>query len=170
MVNIVLDAFDADITLSEMALLKGKIFLLKGVDACAVFEMSVSLLKSMFLYQTNAEFNLSTLKYYIQNNPDFFFNPSTAQLNHPKAFGAISSADSNGLYSSDTMVLKYDFIRYLSLKLFNTINGVDLFVNIDELLEDISSKLNQVMKKNMDILKYNDLIYGTNPNLMSNGL
>ena len=168
MVNIVLDAFDADITLSEMALLKGKIFLLKGIDACAVFEMSVSLIRSMFLYQTNAEFNLSTLKYFIHTNPDFFFNPANAQLNNPKAFGAIASADANGLYSSDTMVLKYDFIRYLSLKLFNTINGVDLFVNIDDLLEDISNKLNQVMKKNMDILKYNDMIYGTNPNLLSN--
>jgi len=168
MANIVLDTFDADITLSEMAVLKGKIFLLKGVDACAVYELSIGLLRSMFLYETNAEFNLSTVKYYTKSNPDFFFNPANAQLNNPKSFGAIASADSNGLYSSDKMTLKYDFIRYLALKLFNTINAVDLFVNIDELVDDITEKLKNAMKRNMAYIDQCDCIHGTNSELRTN--
>ena len=168
MANIVLDTFDSDITLTEMAILKGKIFLLKGVDACAVYEMSVQLLRSMFLYETNAEFHLSTIKYYTQSNPDFFFNPANAQLNNPKSFGAIASADSNGLYSSDKMTLKYDFVRYLSLKLFNTVNAVDLFVNLDELIDDITEKLNNAMKRNVKIIDQTDSIRGTHPALRTN--
>jgi hypothetical protein len=168
MANIVLDTFDVDVTLSEMAILKGKIFLLKGVDACAVYEMSVHLLRSMFLYETNAEFHLSTIKYYTHYNPDFYFNPANAQLNNPKSFGAIATADSNGLYSSDKMTLKYDFIRYLSLKLFNTINAVDLFVNLDELLYDITEKLNVAMRRNIKLIEQTDCIHGTHPELHTN--
>jgi len=168
MANIVLDTFDVDVTLSEMAILKGKIFLLKGVDACAVYEMSVQLLRSMFLYETNAEFHLSTIKYYTHYNPDFYFNPANAQLNNPKSFGAIATADSNGLYSSDKMTLKYDFVRYLSLKLFNTINAVDLFVNLDELLYDITEKLNVAMRRNIKLIEQTDCIYGTHPELRTN--
>jgi len=168
MANIVLDTFDTDITLSEMAILKGKIFLLKGIDACAVYEMSVGLLRSMFLYETNAEFHLSTIKYYTKSNPDFMFNPANAQLNNPKSFGAIACADSNGLYSADKMTLKYDFVRYLALKLFNSINAVDLFVNLDELIDDISEKLNHAMKRNVNYINQTDCIHGTHPGLRTN--
>jgi len=168
MANIVLDTFDTDITLSELAALKGKIFLLKGIDACAVYEMSVSLLRSMFLYETNADFHLSTIKYYTQSNPDFMFNPANAQLNNPRSFGAIASADSNGLYSSDKMTLKYDFIRYIALKLFNTINAVDLFANLDELVDDITEKLNTAMKRNVKLIEQCDCIHGTHPELRQN--
>jgi len=168
MANIILDTFDLDVTLSEMASLKGKIFLLKGVDACAVYEMSVELLRSMFLYETNSKFNLDNIKYYTNYNPDFFFNPANAQLNTPKSFGAIATADSNGLYSSDKMTVKYDFVRYLSLKLFNTINAVDLFINLDELIDDISDKLSNAMKRNMKLIENCDSIHGTHPGLTPN--
>jgi len=164
MANIVLDAFDSDI-LIESVLTQCDTFVLNGVNACAVYEMSVQLMRSIFQYDTNGN-DMCSIRYYTHYRQDFFFNPADAKLNHPKSFGAISTANSNGIYASDKMTVKYDFVRYLALKLFNTITAVDLFVNLDDLYDDISYKLTDAMEKNVDLIKDCDCIHGLHPGLI----
>ena len=48
MVELVLNELNAEITASK-GLLDGKEVLLDGIDACAVYELSVGLFKSIFL-------------------------------------------------------------------------------------------------------------------------
>jgi len=166
MADIVLDSFNTELQI-ESALTNCNTFVLNGVDACAVYEMSINLIRSMFKYNTDPEDDFCSIRYYTHYRPEFYFNPADAKLNHPKSFGAIATANSNGVYASELMTIKYDYVRYLALKLFNTITAVDLFLNLEDLLDDISYKINNAMEQNVNLIKDCDSIYGLNPGLMN---
>jgi hypothetical protein len=54
-------------------------------------------------------------------------------LNKPESAGMLGTAD---VYNPNKMLTKHDFLRYISLRLFNTIHGVDLLRNESDLLEN----------------------------------
>jgi hypothetical protein len=68
------------------------------------------------------------------------------------------------------MSLKYDYIRYLSLKLFGTQYGVYLFTNEGTLLQSLNDKIVIAMETNYDLLNSLNYIDGSNANLVSDTL
>lgn len=158
MVELILNELNTEITATK-ALIDGKIVYLGVVDACGVLEMSVNMFKTLFLYQTDSELVGQDIKYYTIYNPDFLFNPADSKLDKPQSFGAIAQMN------TDTMYLKTDFIRYLALKLFGTHYGVDLFVNEEELVQEMYDRIAVAMGINYELIDSLNYIDGTNANL-----
>jgi hypothetical protein len=158
MVELILNELNTEITATK-ALIDGKIVYLGNVDACGVLEMSVNMFKTLFLYQTDSELVGQDIKYYTIYNPDFLFNPADSKLDKPQSFGAIAQMN------TDTMYLKTDFIRYLALKLFGTHYGVDLFVNEEELVQEMYDRIAVAMGINYELIDSLNYIDGTNANL-----
>ena len=155
MVELILNELNAEIS-STSATYDLK---LAGVDAVSVIELSVNLFKTIFLYQTDTNFEQNQIKYYTIANPDFLFNPSNSKLDASNSFGAIEITDTN------LMSLKYDYIRYLSLKLFGTQYGVYLFTNEAELIQSLNDKIVIAMETNYNLLNSLNYIDGSNANL-----
>ena len=159
MVELVLTELNSEITATK-ALIDGKTVILGDVDACGVIEMSVNLLKALFLYQTDSNFDTDQLKYYTIYNPYFLFNPADSYLDKTQSFGAIAQMN------TDTMFLKDDYIRYIALKLFGTHHGVDLFVNEDELVQSLYNRIAEAMGLNYALIDSLNYIDGSNVNLL----
>jgi uncharacterized protein YjbI with pentapeptide repeats len=109
-------------------------------DATAVFYVRLSDMTDVFKYQSDAvdvnDISSTDLKYYVFHRKwpaELKINPSHAMLNKADSTGMLGSAD---VFAPDKAFVKHDFVRYLSLKLFNTIHGVDLFVNETDLHEN----------------------------------
>jgi hypothetical protein len=159
MVELVLNELNAEIT-SSNALLDGKEVLLDGIDACAVYELSVGLFKSIFLFQTDSTYNANQkIKYYTFAHPEFNALISNSKLDKPESFGEIAKLDTN------TMIISCDYIRYLALRLFGTHLGVDLFINEEDMDNDIKTKLNQCMTNNYNICQGINALDGTDGSL-----
>jgi len=156
MVELILNELNAEIS-STSATYNLK---LAGVDAVGVIELSVNLFKTIFLYQTDTNFEQNQIKYYTIANPDFLFNPSNSKLDASNSFGAIEITDTN------LMSLKHDYIRYLSLKLFGTQYGVYLFTNEGALLQSLNDKIVIAMETNYNLLNSLNYIDGSNANLV----
>ena len=112
-------------------------------SACAVFQLNVADLKSVFKYQSDA-FDVenaaeSDVKYYVYPAAwPVGVNVAHAMMQGTAADGASGAMTvEGGSYDDNRNLLKHDFVRYLSKKLFNTIFGVDLFQNENELLANI---------------------------------
>ena len=119
---------------------------LNDINACAVYELSVGLFKSMFMFQIDLNYNeTNKIKYYTFANPDFNFILSQSKLDNALSFGAIAEMNTT------TMIISIDYTRYLALNLFGTHLGIDLFVNEDALVNDINNKLNNAMTNNYNI-------------------
>lgn len=159
MVELILNELNTEITVDK-ALIDGKEVLLDGIDACAVYELSVGLFKSMFLFQTDSTYNENQkIKYYTFVNPEFNYLLSMSKLDKPESFGEIAKLDTN------TMIISCDYIRYLALRLFGTHLGVDLFINEEELDTDLKTKLNGCMANNYTICQNINAIDGTDGSL-----
>ena len=143
MVNFILHHLDADLTMNQLATLDASAATVVAGDACAVFQLAVADLKNVFKYQSDSvdisNADSSDVKYYVY--PAAWpagVNVAHAMMQGTAADGALNpmSAD-GGSYDDNRNLLKHDFVRYLSKKLFNTIFGVDLFSNETELIENI---------------------------------
>ena len=109
-------------------------------DATAVFYVRLSDMTDIFKYQSDAidvnDVNATDLKYYVFNRKwpaELKINPSHAMLNKADSTGMLGTTE---LFAESKMLVKHDFVRYLALKLFNTIHGVDLFKNETDLQEN----------------------------------
>jgi hypothetical protein len=128
-----------------------------GHDADAVFYVKLSDMHSVFKFRTpttsmnggvdislnQAVFDASSnIQYYVfrKNWPTALkLNPSHAMLDRTESSGLLTGGGGGaGTFSADKSLLKHDFIRYIALQLFNTVHGVDLFQNEDDLLENIT--------------------------------
>jgi len=160
MVELILNELNTEIT-STKALLDGKQVLLDGIDACAVYDgISVNLMKSIFLFQTDSEYEQTKkIKYYTFTNPEFNIKLSESTLDHIQANRAIVNLRNN------TMFLSNDFIRYLAQCLFGTHQGVDLFVNEEDLNNDLKNKLDNSMDQNYNLMQSINAIDGTDASL-----
>ena len=127
-----------------------------GYDADAVFYVKLSDMHSVFKFRTpttsmngGVDISLnqsvfdasSNIQYYVfrKNWPTALkLNPSHAMLDRTESSGLLTGGGGAGTFSADKSLLKHDFIRYIALQLFNTVHGVDLFRNEDDLLENIT--------------------------------
>lgn len=130
-----------------------------GYDADAVFYVKLSDMQYVFKFRTpttsmnggvdislnQAVFDASSnIQYYVfrKNWPTALkLNPSHAMLDRTESSGLLTGGGGGGgggTFSTDKSLVKHDFIRYIALQLFNTVHGVDLFRNEDDLLENIT--------------------------------
>lgn len=94
----------------------------------------------IFKYQSDSadvnDVNATDLKYYVFHRrwpAELKINPSHAMVNKAESTGMLGSTD---IFAPDKALVKHDFVRYIALKLFNTIHGVDLFANETDLQEN----------------------------------
>jgi uncharacterized protein YjbI with pentapeptide repeats len=127
-------------SLSTLALLDASSTNLESTDATSVFYVKLSNMTDLFQYQTDSldinDISASDIKYYVFNRKwptELKINPAHAMLNKPESAGMLGTAD---VYNPNKMLTKHDFLRYISLRLFNTIHGVDLLRNESDLLEN----------------------------------
>jgi hypothetical protein len=115
--------------------------------ADAVFYVKLSDMLSVFKFRTptvfDASLNLaifdasSDIQYYVFRKcwpTSLKINPSHAMLDRSESSGMLTGG---GAFAANKSLVKHDFIRYISLHLFNTIHGVDFLSNEDDLLENI---------------------------------
>jgi uncharacterized protein YjbI with pentapeptide repeats len=140
LVNFSLPGLDQSITMATSGLLDASAVSLETTDATAVFYVKLSDMTDIFKYQTDSfdmnENDASDVKYYVFNRKwpaALKINPAHAMMNKTESNGMLGTV---GLFDANKMLAKHDFLRYLSLKLFNTIHGVDLFNNETDLLEN----------------------------------
>ena len=119
------------------------------VSAMAVFYVKTSDFRKVFRFKTSSKNisslnSVSDLKYYIDSNSwpaDLVLNPCHAMLDASASSGAILTNSVTGdKFASNKMLIKHDFVRYLSQKLFNNPYATDIFNNEDELKQDLASK------------------------------
>jgi hypothetical protein len=140
LVNFTLNGLNQTILMSTSGLLDGSGTSLESTDATAVFYVKVSDMTDIFKFQTDSldvnDDSATDVKYYVFNRKwpaALKINPAHSMLNKTESNGMLGNAAS---FDENKMLAKHDFIRYLSLKLFNTIHGVDLFSNESDLLEN----------------------------------
>jgi len=123
-------------------------------DADAVFYVKLSDMLSVFKFRTptvsDGSLNLaifdasSDIQYYVFRKcwpTSLKINPSHAMLDRSESSGMLTGGGGvgagGGSFAANKSLVKHDFIRYISLQLFNTIHGVDFLSNEDDLLENI---------------------------------
>lgn len=122
-------------------------------DADAVFYVKLSDMLSVFKFRTPREtdgsLNLaifdasSDIQYYVFRKcwpTSLKINPSHAMLDQSESYGMLTGGVGGGSasFAANKSLVKHDFIRYISLQLFNTINGVDFLSNESDLLENLA--------------------------------
>lgn len=141
-VHFVLDAFASEKTMTTSATLDaGAEPTALDVSAVGVYYINVDTLKSVFRFSSNSwdvnDVSAEDVHYFA-----FMDNwPKTLEINPVHAMMDKSDSESailTGL-SAEKMLVKHDFIRYLSQKLFNTPHGVDLFNNESALLNNLTT-------------------------------
>lgn len=143
MVNFILHHLDADLIMDQQATLDASAATVVAGDATAVFQLNVADLKNVFKFQSDSldvnDVNATDVKYYVYPASwPVGVNVAHAMMQGEAAVGASGAMSADGgSYDDNRNLLKHDFVRYLSKKLFNTIFGVDLFSNEDALLANI---------------------------------
>jgi uncharacterized protein YjbI with pentapeptide repeats len=139
--------------LSTLATLDASSISVESTDATAVFYVRLSDMNNVFMYQSDANditnVTADDIKYYVFHRKwptELKVNPSHAMLDKPESAGMLGHGEG---YTADKSLIKHDFIRYISLRLFNTIHGVDLFHNEAELLEN-TTFLGETVRNNID--------------------
>jgi len=120
-----------------------------AADADAVFYVKLSDMLSVFKFRTPREtdgslniaiFDASSdIQYYVFRKcwpTSLKINPSHAMLDRSESAGMLTGGG-GGSFAANKSLVKHDFIRYISLQLFNTIHGVDFLNNETDLLENI---------------------------------
>jgi hypothetical protein len=153
MVNITLNGLEATVTLD----LSGQLYTADSgfldVSCNSSFEVSLTEMKNVFKFQTDAENIIDAtaeqIRYYVDaakwgSEIAAGNNPANAQIDEtigastaPIATGGVKQAN----YPDNKMYVCHDFIRFLAQKLFNTHEGVDLFVNELEVLNSIRTSV-----------------------------
>jgi hypothetical protein len=140
LINFTLTGLNQAIFMSTLGSLDASAVSLENTDAAAVFYVKQSDMMNVFKFQSDSndmnEVASSDVKYYVfdRNWPaELKINPLHAMMNKSESANMLGNAES---FAANKMLVKHDFIRYLSLCLFNTIHGVDLFRNENDLLEN----------------------------------
>jgi hypothetical protein len=154
MVNITLVGFETTVTLD----LSGQLYTADSgeldVSCNASFEVSLDEMKNVFKYQTDAEnilqANQEQIRYYVaadkwRDEIAAGNNPANAKVDEapvdPAHNPIATGGNKQATYPDNKMYVCHDFIRFLALKLFNTHEGADLFVNQKELLLNIRERV-----------------------------
>jgi len=124
----------------------------RTTDPDAVFYVKLSDMRAVFQFQRGtgttgtdtvaAVFDASSdIRYYVFRKywpTALNLNPAHAMLDRNESTGMLTPGASATAFSADKSLVKHDFIRYIALHLFNTIHGVDLFRNEEDLRENLA--------------------------------
>ena len=125
----------------------------RTTDPDAVFYVKLSDMRAVFQFQRGTDTGTGTgdqvfdassdIQYYVFRKywpTALNLNPSHAMLDRDESTGMLipGGGAGAGAYSADKSLVKHDFIRYIALHLFNTIHGVDLFRNEEDLRENLA--------------------------------
>ena len=109
------------------------------VSAAAVFYISEQDIQKVFKARTDSadfsDISSVDLHYYIHMDEwpsRTLLNPVNGMLDQTLSWNPIVDTG-----EPDKMLVKHDFIRYLASKLFNSINGVFMFNNMSQMLDDL---------------------------------
>lgn len=142
-INFSLSGLNQSFALGVSGELAGEVPTVLDVSATAVYYVKLSDMKKVFKFQTDSfdvnNVDASDIKYFVfdssLNWPEkLVINPANANM----STGALASLSADVLATKNKV--KHDFVRYLALRLFNTIHGVDLFSNEEALLDNLVSK------------------------------
>lgn len=137
----VLNAFSTSVTMSTKAIVDDKLSPVIDASAAAVFYISQRDIQEVFQVYTNSDV-ISDISY---DRLHFFVFadkwPSTTHINPVNAMmdQPLSSNPMLSVGIPNEMLVKHDFVRYLSNELFNTPMGTDLFSNQTELLNNLDA-------------------------------
>ena len=141
------EALDTSLEMSRSAYFSSSNAQLPSTDATAVFYVKLSDMSSVFKFQTDAtdinDLSGADIKYYVfrKNWPaNLKLNFCHAMMDKTDSSGALTASGGGGgtSFEPTKSLIKHDFIRYIALHLFNTIYGVDLFANENEMLENLA--------------------------------
>jgi len=154
-INFSLIGLNQSIDLSTFATLDSSSVNMDATDATSVFYIKVSDFNNIFKYHTDSfdinDISSSDVKYYVFHRKwptDLKINPSHAMMDKTESINMLGFEQG---YTSDKSLLKHDFIRYIALRLFNTIHGVDLFSNESDLQEN-TVYLGETVRNNIDVI------------------
>jgi len=141
-VDFVLDKFSGAYTLQQLGTIPaGSLPTQLDVSATAVYYISKDDIKKVFRFEADSwnftDISSVDVRYFIdmeQWPSDLLINPVNGMLDKPDSDRAMLQV---GI--PNRMLVKHDFIRYLSSKLFNTPNGVDLFNNQELLIKHMNT-------------------------------
>ena len=112
-------------------------------DATGIFYVNIDDMKNVFGYQTDSidmnNLAENDIKYYVDMTKwpeNLTLNPSHAMMFNALSAGGFDITDT--AISDEKKLIKHDYVRYLSNKLFNTTRGVDLMSNELELVENLA--------------------------------
>ena len=155
LIDLTLPGLNQTFSLSTLASLDASSIAVETTDATAVFYVRLSDMTDLFQYQTDSfdinDISSSDLKYYVfhRNLPAALkLNPSHAMMNKTESAGMLGMGQG---IMSDKSLVKHDFVRYIALRLFYTIHGVDLFSNETDLLENVTY-LGETVRNNIDLI------------------
>jgi uncharacterized protein YjbI with pentapeptide repeats len=137
-----LSALDCSFQLTAYGSIDASYTALAATDATSVIYVKLSDMRNVFKFQTNSvsmcDCDHDDLKYFVFRNKwpsTIKFNPSSSMMD---ASASITQLAPSGVFAPNKCLFKHDYLRFLSLKLFNTIHGVDLFKNESDLLENLT--------------------------------
>ena len=122
-------------------------------DATAVFYVKLSDMRAVFQFRRGTGTGTGTgtgdqvfdassdIQYYVFRKywpTALNLNPSHAMLDRNESAGMLVPGAGASAYSADKSLVKHDFLRYIALNLFNTIHGVDLFRNEEDIRENLA--------------------------------
>jgi hypothetical protein len=139
-INFSLSGLNQSFNLSTLALLDSSSVNMDATNATSIFYVRVSDITNIFKYQSDAtdvdNTDASDIKYYVFHRKwpaELKINPLHSMMNKSESINMLGFSEG---YTSNKSLTKHDFLRYISLRLFNTIHGVDLFRNERDLQEN----------------------------------
>ena len=155
LIDLTLPGLNQTFSLSTLATLDASSIAVETTDATAMFYVRLSDMTELFQYQTDSfdinDISSGDIKYYVFNRKwptELRINPSHAMMNKTESAGMLGIGDG---FTSDKSLVKHDFVRYIALRLFNTIHGVDLFSNETDLLENMTY-LGETVRNNINLI------------------
>jgi hypothetical protein len=134
-------SFSSSVTMNVSTIVDDVIPGAIDLSAIAVFYMAQEDIQNVFQVYTDSD-QITDISYegmhyhiFMDNWPGTLrLNPMNAMMDRPESANALFNAS-----TPSEMLVKHDFIRYLSQKLFNTPMATDLFSNESELLNHLNS-------------------------------
>jgi hypothetical protein len=151
-IDFVLNYFNTEFTLDQSAqILQSTIVNLSDIDATAEYDIDVDMFRNVFRFWTDAS-DVDGLTTDLSNNPnhatdvkyyvkldnwdeDVIINPAHALVTTDGI-----AYNPNTPFDADRSLVKHDFLRYISQRLFNTHLGVDLFTNEGDMTFNIAKQ------------------------------
>ena len=129
---------DLDITAdASLALMAGTQAAAFGGDAIAELDVPLAVLRALFQYHTDA----SDVDDVVSTDTLYKVVHSTTSVPISSNFIINTIVTANNQDSNDVAQdLARDYVRYLAYKLFNTVQGVDLFDNEEELRTNLNAR------------------------------